>query len=63
MPFLDKEFLDVAMRLNPSAKMCPGKTIEKKIVRDAFSCLLPESVPGGRKNNSATVWDTVGLTH
>ena len=30
VPFLDKEFLDVAMRLNPAAKMCPGKTIEKE---------------------------------
>ena len=49
VPFLDKEFLDVAMRLNPSAKMCPGKTIEKKIVRDAFSCLLPESVAQRQK--------------
>ena len=44
VPFLDKEFLDVAMRLNPAVKMCPGKTIEKKIVRDAFANLLPESV-------------------
>ena len=26
VPFLDKEFLDTAMRLNPEAKMCPGKT-------------------------------------
>ena len=30
VPFLDKEFLDVAMRLNPVAKMCPGTTIEKE---------------------------------
>lgn len=44
VPFLDKEFLDVAMRLNPELKMCPGKTIEKKIVREAFASLLPESV-------------------
>ena len=44
VPFLDKEFLDVAMRLNPELKMCPGKTIEKKIVREAFAGLLPESV-------------------
>ena len=29
VPFLDKEFLDVAMRLNPEAKMCPGSVIEK----------------------------------
>ena len=47
VPFLDKEFLDVAMRLNPEAKMCPGKTIEKKIVREAFADLLPESVACG----------------
>ncbi len=44
VPFLDKEFLDVAMRLNPKLKMCPGKTIEKKIVRKAFADMLPESV-------------------
>lgn len=37
------------MRLNPSAKMCPGKTIEKKIVRDAFSGLLPKSVAWRQK--------------
>lgn len=44
VPFLDKEFLDVAMRLNPELKMCPGKTIEKQIAREAFADLLPESV-------------------
>lgn len=44
VPFLDKEFLDVAMRLNPEAKMCTGKVIEKKIVREAFADMLPESV-------------------
>ena len=49
VPFLDKEFLDVAMRLNPSAKMCPGKTIEKKIVREAFADMLPESVAWRQK--------------
>ena len=44
VPFLDKEFLDVAMRLNPRAKMCPGKTIEKRIVREAFVDMLPDTV-------------------
>lgn len=44
VPFLDKEFLDVAMSLNPSLKMCPGKTIEKKILRDAFQDMLPEEI-------------------
>lgn len=49
VPFLDKEFLDVAMRLNPKAKMCPGKEIEKKIVREAFADMLPESVAWRQK--------------
>ncbi len=44
VPFLDKEFLDVAMRLNPAAKMAPGKTIEKKILREAFEDMLPREV-------------------
>ena len=49
VPFLDKEFLDVAMRLNPEAKMCPGRTIEKKIVREAFADILPEEVAWRQK--------------
>lgn len=49
VPFLDKEFLDVAMRTNPEAKMCPGQTIEKKILRDAFSDMLPEEVAWRQK--------------
>lgn len=49
VPFLDKEFLDIAMRQNPAAKMCPGKTMEKKIVREAFSDMLPESVAWRQK--------------
>ncbi len=44
VPFLDKEFLDVEMRTNPAAKMCPGKTMEKRIVREAFSDMLPEEI-------------------
>ena len=44
VPFLDKEFLDVAMRTNPAAKMCPGKTMEKRTVREAFSDMLPEEI-------------------
>ena len=49
VPFLDKEFMDVAMRLNPEAKMCPGQTIEKKILREAFADYLPESVAWRQK--------------
>lgn len=44
VPFLDKEFLDIAMRLNPAVKMCPGKEIEKRVVREAFADMLPENV-------------------
>lgn len=44
VPFLDKEFLDVAMSIPPQYKMCPGKTIEKKVVRDAFTDMLPEEI-------------------
>lgn len=49
VPFLDKEFLDVAMRIHPASKMCPSKTIEKKVVREAFAHLLPESVAWRQK--------------
>ena len=49
VPFLDKEFLDVAMRTNPEAKMCPGTTVEKKIVREAFADMLPEAVAWRQK--------------
>ncbi len=49
VPFLDKEFLDVAMRLNPKAKMCPGSTMEKKILREAFSDMLPQEIAWRQK--------------
>ena len=49
VPFLDKEFLDIAMRTNPEAKMCPGKTMEKRIVREAFADMLPEEVAWRQK--------------
>ena len=49
VPFLDKQFLDVAMRTNPKAKMCPGHTIEKRIVREAFADMLPDAVAWRQK--------------
>ena len=49
VPFLDKEFLDVAMRLDPALKMCPGRTMEKRILREAFADLLPASVAWRQK--------------
>ncbi len=48
VPFLDKEFLDVAMRTNPEAKMCRDD-IEKRIVREAFADMLPEEVAWRQK--------------
>ena len=44
VPFLDKEFIDVAMRVNPKDKMINGDRMEKWIVRKAFEDILPESV-------------------
>ena len=63
VPFLDKEFLDVAMRTNPEAKMCRASsflplrkgepesvaTMEKRIVREAFADMLPEAVAWRQK--------------
>jgi asparagine synthase (glutamine-hydrolysing) len=44
VPFLDKEFLDYAMSIDPADKMCPGNKIEKSILREAFQDLLPEDI-------------------
>ncbi|HMO13682.1 MAG TPA: asparagine synthase-related protein, partial [Pirellulaceae bacterium] len=44
VPFLDKEFLDTAMRLNPADKMPRVDRMEKWILRNAFADLLPDSV-------------------
>lgn len=52
VPFLDKEFLDVAMRINPKDKMILGDSLdlhsrqamEKWVLRKAFEDMLPESV-------------------
>ncbi len=49
VPFLDKEFLDIAMSINPALKMCPGAEIEKKVVREGFAEMLPESVAWRQK--------------
>ena len=44
VPFLDKEFMDVAMRLNPKDKMAGEGKMEKWILRKAFEDYLPESI-------------------
>ena len=49
VPFLDRDFLDIAMRINPQAKMCPGDVMEKKILRKAFADMLPEEIAWRQK--------------
>lgn len=49
VPFLDKEFLDIVMRTNPEAKLCPGMMMEKKILRQAFADMLPDEVARRQK--------------
>ncbi|MGN0233369.1 MAG: asparagine synthase B [Bacteroidaceae bacterium] len=49
VPFLDRDFLDIAMRLNPQSKMCPGQVIEKKVLRQAFADMLPEEIAWRQK--------------
>lgn len=49
VPFLDKEFMDVAMRLNPKDKMAGNGKMEKWILRKAFEEMLPESVAWRQK--------------
>ena len=44
VPFLDREFLDVAMSVNPKDKMITEGKMEKQILREAFSDLLPEEI-------------------
>jgi asparagine synthase (glutamine-hydrolysing) len=49
VPFLDKEFLDVAMSLNPNDKMISDKRIEKWILRKTFEDLLPKEIAWRQK--------------
>lgn len=49
VPFLDKEFMDVAMRINPQDKMINSERMEKWVVRKAFEDMLPESVAWRQK--------------
>jgi len=49
VPFLDKKFMDVAMRLNPKDKMAGNGKMENWILRKAFESYLPESVAWRQK--------------
>ena len=49
VPFLAKEFLDVAMRLNPKDKMAGNGKMEKWVLRKAFEDMIPESIAWRQK--------------
>ena len=49
VPFLDKEFIEIAMRLNPKDKMITSDRMEKWVLRKAFESYLPESVAWRQK--------------
>ncbi len=49
VPFLDKEFIDVAMQLNPDDKMIKNGRMEKWVVRKAFEDYLPEEIAWRQK--------------
>ena len=49
VPFLDKEFIDVAMRINPKDKMINSEKMEKWVLRKSFEQYLPESVAWRQK--------------
>jgi asparagine synthase (glutamine-hydrolysing) len=49
VPFLDKEFMDVAMRINPEEKMAKNGRMEKWILRKAFEDYLPASIAWRQK--------------
>jgi asparagine synthase (glutamine-hydrolysing) len=49
VPFLDKEFMDVAMRLNPEDKRPGNGRIEKWILRKAFEDVLPPEIAWRQK--------------
>jgi len=44
VPFLDLDFLDVAMSHDPAEKMVAGRGLEKRLLREAFADLLPDIV-------------------
>ena len=49
VPFLDKDFIDVAMQLNPNDKMITKDRMEKWVLRQAFESYLPKEVAWRQK--------------
>ena len=51
VPFLDREFLDVAMTINPESKLSKDGRMEKQILRDIFQEYLPEKIISRQKEH------------
>jgi asparagine synthase (glutamine-hydrolysing) len=49
VPFLDKEFIDVAMTICPDDKMISSDRMEKWVLRKAFEDMLPQEVAWRQK--------------
>ena len=49
VPFLDKEFIEISMRVNPKDKMITEDRMEKWVLRKAFEDYLPNSVTWRQK--------------
>ena len=49
VPFLDKEFIDIAMGIDPKNKMVGSDKMEKSILRKAFQDYLPEEIINRQK--------------
>ena len=63
VPFLDKEFIDVAMRINPDDKLIRNGRIEKWVIRKAFEDYLPAEVAWRQKEQFQMALATAGSTH
>lgn len=61
VPFLDKKFLDVAMRINPQDKMCGNGKMENIFCANALSPICQPASPGARKSSSPMAWAIAGL--
>ena len=59
VPFLDKEFINYVLSLNPALKISNNKRIEKWILRKAFEGFLPEKILWRQKDAFS---DAVGYT-
>ena len=62
VPFLDTNFIDYAMRLDPNAKMAGDGKLEKEPIRKAFEDSFRSGFCDVKKNSFPMVWDTCGST-